>query len=69
MRLLRTIWCAVRTRHRRELAASNGTHSLKFTCERCFRERVVNIDTGQRPIPCLPVKHSLAPKFTDRLGR
>jgi hypothetical protein len=66
---LAQLWCGVKTRHRLEMAASNGTHSLKFTCERCFRERTVDIDTGQRPIPFLPVKHSLAPRLTDRFGR
>jgi hypothetical protein len=66
---LRQIVCGIKTRHRRELMASAGTHSIRMQCDHCGRERVVDLDIGTRPIPFVPVRHSLAPRVSDRWGR
>jgi hypothetical protein len=61
--------CGIKTRHAREMVGSAGTHSLRMECVRCGRIRIIDIDTGARPVPFLPEKHSLAPKLTDRWGK
>jgi hypothetical protein len=66
---LRQIVCGITTKHSREMLASAGTHSIRMECDRCGRSRIIDVDTGTRPIPFVPVRHSLAPRVTDRWGR